>query len=418
MASQGPNSAGTGADDSSVGTKTWTDTTLIYTANALDTSEANVARVQHNTSGYTYSYFLKATNFGFTIPSGATINGVVVEIRKRIWNQSNVYDETVKLVVGGVVSGTNKSVGANVQNMLSYSSYGGSSDAWGATLTDSVINASNFGVVFQTKGNNYGKGYSQCNVDHIRITVYYTAGGGGAIDLVPNSNIHSHLSDNVVLTQTHVISINSNVHGHLADNIALTQVHNLVINGNIHAHLSDNTTVSQIHNISVNDNVHSHASGNVGISQVHNISVQENVHSHLSDSAIVATQVHNVSIAINLHSHLSDNVNITQSHILSVDANLHTHLSDNVAITGIHVLAVNANIHAHISDNVVFTQAHNLSVGENIHGHSSDNVILTQIHVLSVNENVHSHISDSLTLSTYRILKIDGTLLPILKIQM
>jgi len=42
-----------------------------------------------------YSYYLKATNFGFTIPSGATIDGIVVEVEAynflEEWESHNYY---------------------------------------------------------------------------------------------------------------------------------------------------------------------------------------------------------------------------------------------------------------------------------------------------------------------------------------
>ena len=51
-----------------------------------DINDANfgvVLQVQEHGGTYTTSYYLKATNFGFAIPEGNTINGIVVEILAR-----------------------------------------------------------------------------------------------------------------------------------------------------------------------------------------------------------------------------------------------------------------------------------------------------------------------------------------------
>lgn len=38
--------------------------------------------------GYNLSHYLKATNFGFTIPVGATIVGIKIEVEKKCWNSN------------------------------------------------------------------------------------------------------------------------------------------------------------------------------------------------------------------------------------------------------------------------------------------------------------------------------------------
>ena len=117
---------------------------------------------------------------------------------------------SVKLVVGGSITGSNKSTGATLPGSDTYVSFGGSTDKWGLTPTASQINASNFGVVvgitvggdtsYYIKATNFGFTVSdtidgilvevecksslvgeayQSDVDHIRITVYYTVAASG-----------------------------------------------------------------------------------------------------------------------------------------------------------------------------------------------------------------------------------------------
>ena len=71
MASQGPNNSGTAAQTATGGDVNWLD------PNNIKTSGASYA-VFSVASISSASQFLQGTNFGFSIPSGATINGVVV----------------------------------------------------------------------------------------------------------------------------------------------------------------------------------------------------------------------------------------------------------------------------------------------------------------------------------------------------
>ncbi len=169
MSSSGPNSPGTGADDSAVGSFTWSSPSAI---GASDDSPSICGPVVASGA----SHYLKATNFGFSITG--TIDGVVVEIERKRGGATSVKDAVVKLVVGGSVVGTNKAdTSTEWPTSDTYASYGGAADVWGATLTDTAVSASDFGVVLQTTFVKSGKAAPAAYVDHIRITVYYTAGG-------------------------------------------------------------------------------------------------------------------------------------------------------------------------------------------------------------------------------------------------
>lgn len=170
MASQGPNTTGTGADDSSIGTTAWTNPTNITASD--DTYATGVVTFGVPT------HYLKATNFGFSIPSGATIDGIVVEWeRKATTNRGGgVLDNAVRIVKGGTIGSTDKSSAAAWSTGESFISYGSSSDLWGESWTDADINGSTFGAVISAKTNSAGgTGF----VDSCRITVYYTDAAGG-----------------------------------------------------------------------------------------------------------------------------------------------------------------------------------------------------------------------------------------------
>lgn len=176
MASQGPNSAATGANDSAVGTRPWTNTGNIVSSN-------NSRCFVGSTGPTSFSNYLKATNFMFSIPSGATIDGIVVEIER---SQSNgvpntVKDVNVKIIKGGTIQTTNNADTTTtwpVTASEAYKTYGSSTDLWGTTWTDTDINAATFGVAISVIMD-IGKVAINAQVDHVRITVYYTTGGGG-----------------------------------------------------------------------------------------------------------------------------------------------------------------------------------------------------------------------------------------------
>jgi uncharacterized protein YmfQ (DUF2313 family) len=160
-------------DNSNGGTKAWGNT---GNAAALDDTYAEVLNIDTETSDY-----LKATNFGFAIPGGATIQGIVVEVDRYSQNPDAVSDAEVKIVKNGVIGSQNKAAGGfwPTSDTNAYQSYGGTNDTWGETWTPADINSTDFGVAISISENG-AKG--DVFIDHIRIIVYYSAGGNTAPD--------------------------------------------------------------------------------------------------------------------------------------------------------------------------------------------------------------------------------------------
>ena len=118
---------------------------------------------------------LKATGFGFSIPVGSTIDGIIVNVEKNAAG-ADIRDLNVQLInSSSTVVGTNK---ANTTNAWSASptdatvSYGSASDTWTAGLTYNDVNSANFGVSFSAR--NAVNTDQTANVDHINIQVFYT----------------------------------------------------------------------------------------------------------------------------------------------------------------------------------------------------------------------------------------------------
>lgn len=172
MATAGPNTSGTQTVTERGGlTPTWA---TLSNVNASDNTRAQTGSMT-TTATQTPSDYADLTNFGFSVPSGATINGVTVAI-ERSAASGNVQDDTVQLIKGGTASGTNKADTATnwpAAGSEASVNYGGVADLWSLTLTDTDVNASNFGVRIAAKTASTGTNIAQ--IDLVTITITYTA---------------------------------------------------------------------------------------------------------------------------------------------------------------------------------------------------------------------------------------------------
>ncbi|MFA6190681.1 MAG: hypothetical protein WC711_04215 [Candidatus Staskawiczbacteria bacterium] len=150
------------ADDAAVGTITWENLN-----NAL-LEDGNSATNLH--AGGSQSHYLKATNFGFAIPAGATINGILISIKREGNTEKDVDVKIVKS--DGTIGATDKAdTSIFWPSVLIWKDYGGSNDLWGETWTTGNINDSDFGVVItETSGPEGGT----AKIDNIKTTIYYT----------------------------------------------------------------------------------------------------------------------------------------------------------------------------------------------------------------------------------------------------
>ena len=176
MATQGPLSPGTIAENMDDGNASWIDV-----ANAGASDNAYVSIAPELTTG-------------------------------------NITWAKVILLIGGSEAGANKSDSSSLSGSDTYKTFGGAADKWTLTPTDAQINASGFGVriqlddAFTTWGTtthldctNFGftiPGGATIDgitveienkqtgglpyIDHVRITVNYTGGGGGSFIARPN----------------------------------------------------------------------------------------------------------------------------------------------------------------------------------------------------------------------------------------
>ena len=176
--------SGTAGNDSSVGTVAWTNP-----SNAV--GHQTTARATFTHAGNATSQYLKLTNFGFSIPSTATINGIQVSILRVStsfyqpapkYAQVSVFDNSVTLYKAGTAAGTAKTVAGNWPNISNTPQpYGSSVDLWGTTWAYSDINNSGFGVGISASlvlGGLASAGTG--TVYYAGITVYYTTSSGSS----------------------------------------------------------------------------------------------------------------------------------------------------------------------------------------------------------------------------------------------
>ena len=139
------------------------------------------------------------TEFGFNIPSAATILGIVVNLN--IASQSQPTADVVAQVAlwnAGAQLGTAKTPGTAFTTTLTTVPYGSAGDKWGAALTPAIVNGATFGFAVS------------CTVDNVRafffqnytITVYYTLSGSGTVAIISSIVINNELAPGLALVTT------------------------------------------------------------------------------------------------------------------------------------------------------------------------------------------------------------------------
>lgn len=170
MADTGWVIAGTGSTDEQLGETDWTN------PGNITADDGNNATV--NVSDGAFSWMLVGTNFGFSIPVGATIDGVEVQIECTndfagdevcFWDRAYIYK------AGSIQLTSGKAPGDEFDGVLTA---GGAADLWAQTLSPSDVNDSGFGC-----GNRPAADGEDvvAEVDRVSMKVYYTpaASSGG-----------------------------------------------------------------------------------------------------------------------------------------------------------------------------------------------------------------------------------------------
>jgi hypothetical protein len=114
---------------------------------------------------------LTATGYGFSIPTGSTIDGILVRIRKHgAGSGGSVNDISMGISLGGNDKGK---VGSWATSATDYD-YGGATDKWSLTPTPAEINSADFGAYISAIVAASATASQVAYIDWIGIKVYYT----------------------------------------------------------------------------------------------------------------------------------------------------------------------------------------------------------------------------------------------------
>ena len=164
------------------------------------TNDNNHARFEYHgfdspIDGTGQSDVLDARQLVTTVPSGATINGIEVTLRafNSLYFTFDVNDK-INLLKGGSVIAHPVTAPTYLWSITeTVQTYGGPTDLWGTTWTDTDINGSGFGVstivyISRPEGAEPATNPSISTVDQVYVTIYYTGGSSGsAATILPSS---------------------------------------------------------------------------------------------------------------------------------------------------------------------------------------------------------------------------------------
>lgn len=179
--------AATSAGD---GAATWSSTSNVLTKTDLYNDSSFATAIIPASS---VSDTIAINDFGFNIPTDATIVG----IEALSWSESDsptyIFDSVVKLYKAGAPVGSNYADGSGwaTHGSSPGKAYGGAADLWGTTWTPAQINASDFGIGISVS-NTYGGSSLDARLGVVAIRVRYTVDGlygvawssGDAIEIV------------------------------------------------------------------------------------------------------------------------------------------------------------------------------------------------------------------------------------------
>ncbi len=143
----------------------------LATANALSSNNVHTTvSVDGN-----FSQALACGIYGFTIPAGATILGIVVNVERHSSSTGNGGSSDYALFLSnGTVLGSNLATATIYTTTDVIEAHGGATNTWGNTWTVAQINSGSFGAQLRvTKLASAGPAHT-VSVDHMQIVVHYS----------------------------------------------------------------------------------------------------------------------------------------------------------------------------------------------------------------------------------------------------
>ena len=135
----------------------------VFTSNAGDTSDDDISNI------------IELTNYGFAIPDGSTIDGIILRTRVDVDSSDDADDQLIQLIKGGTRQGDDKKSLVDWPTTPAYRTYGGTTDKWGLTWTAADINASDFGGALQYRCQEQQDCIAgNIKLDVLALDIYYT----------------------------------------------------------------------------------------------------------------------------------------------------------------------------------------------------------------------------------------------------
>jgi hypothetical protein len=141
-----------------------------------------------------YSNFLVASHFGFSIPTTATILGMMVTITGFADAQLNNNPQLLIFPwrAGTAMNGFLQTPAQSQQVPLVAGpiNYGNSTASFGANLTPTAVNDPTFGIAMATTGGIFGHGLiiTTVHADAVQITIFYKGASAGTVSVTSSTN--------------------------------------------------------------------------------------------------------------------------------------------------------------------------------------------------------------------------------------
>lgn len=169
------------------GAKTYTTSGNYGSASIAWTSVSGVSASDSSGIGDLYiTNTVTASNFGFSIPSGATIDGIQIDLTAyATYKYTTGINSPNKAAITKVVcyDGSSEVGTSNAPGILNTSptlyTYGGATNTLTTGLTAAQLNSSSFAIAMSGYFDLKANASNDINVSSLTVTVYYTEPGGG-----------------------------------------------------------------------------------------------------------------------------------------------------------------------------------------------------------------------------------------------
>lgn len=228
----------------------------------------------------------------------------------------------------------------------------------------------------------------------------------GVFDLVVQDVTHDVTSQNVAITQLHILVVSDTQHQTFVGSIVIPQIHILEIVTNSHATKTDEVSFTQLHILVVDAGLEAVLSENTALVQLHILEIQSPSHSEFVQTCALQVQG-SITPFESAHVVKSTNVTLVQNYSLDVQSSSHD-ISNTIPPIG-PVLLVQGATQTTAAQRIDVTQTHHISVTDSKLVTATQNLALTGTAVLDVSDSYQTVESSSSTLSQLHHLVIGST---------